>query len=353
MRGENLRLVFKKLLTFDDNIIGVGHGNKLIRGKDTGRMAVIILVREKYRSKNSNSSLFIPRKIDGLETDVVEVGNIKLLDIQSKRNNDTADTAVDVLRTAKVRPAQPGMSIGHHKISAGTFGCLVKDRKSGLIYILSNNHVLANLTNGSDERSQKGDAIYQPGVYDGGNDDAVIGYLERFIPLYMTETLSECKYANLFKDIVNRIVHFIKPNYRIQVLKRTEKYNDVDCAIAKISSSNDVKADVFECGKILGINNNVIPGMMVKKSGRTTGVTYGMVLATNVTLNVQISDNEYAVFTNQVLSSPMSMPGDSGSLVMTEDNHAVGLLFAGSQQATMFTPIEHVLDALQVELILG
>ena len=44
----------------------------------------------------------------------------------------------------------------------------------------------------------------------------------------------------------------------------------------------------------------------------------------------------------------MSMPGDSGSLVLTEDNFAVGLLFAGSEQATMLNNIEYVLDRLNI-----
>jgi hypothetical protein len=36
-----------------------------------------------------------------------------------------------------------GVSIGHYKGTAGTAGCLVKDKKTGEILILSNAHVLA------------------------------------------------------------------------------------------------------------------------------------------------------------------------------------------------------------------
>jgi len=47
----------------------------------------------------------------------------------------------------------------------------------------------------------------------------------------------------------------------------------------------------------------------------------------------------------------MSQGGDSGSLVVAGDAlKAVGLLFAGSNQTTIFSPIQAVLDCLQVTL---
>jgi hypothetical protein len=47
----------------------------------------------------------------------------------------------------------------------------------------------------------------------------------------------------------------------------------------------------------------------------------------------------------------MSKPGDSGSLLVARDSLlAVGLLFAGSEQATIYNPIQDVLDALEVVL---
>ena len=60
----------------------------------------------------------IPRQIDGLETDVVEIGDVRLLS-----------------RTSRLRPA-PRVSIGHPKITAGTFGALVKDNDTGTTYFI-------------------------------------------------------------------------------------------------------------------------------------------------------------------------------------------------------------------------
>jgi hypothetical protein len=56
-------------------------------------------------------------------------------------------------------------------------------------------------------------------------------------------------------------------------------------------------------------------------------------------------------FTGQVITEAMSQGGDSGSLVVDQtENRAVGLLFAGSSVATIFTPIDRVLDALNVNI---
>lgn len=46
----------------------------------------------------------------------------------------------------------------------------------------------------------------------------------------------------------------------------------------------------------------------------------------------------------------MSAGGDSGSLGLTLDDVAVGLLFAGSTQATIFNQIENVRTLLRVEV---
>src|SRR2546422_10036838 len=64
--------------------------------------------------------------------------------------------------TKRQRPAPMGFSVGHPAITAGTIGARVRDAL-GNVYILSNNHVLAN-SNGA----SIGDPEYQPGPLDGG-----------------------------------------------------------------------------------------------------------------------------------------------------------------------------------------
>jgi hypothetical protein len=47
----------------------------------------------------------------------------------------------------------------------------------------------------------------------------------------------------------------------------------------------------------------------------------------------------------------MSQGGDSGSAVLDMDLCVVGLLFAGSDLATLINPIQAVLSALDVEVV--
>lgn len=324
--------LFRKVSSLE-NVVGVGQGTKKVRGEDTKKPAVVILVEKKQEKKALRQADLIPKHIDGIPTDVIEVGKIRLL-------NE---------RTKLIRPAIPGVSIGHYKISAGTFGAVVKDRITGELLILSNNHVLANMTNGNDDKSHVGDAILQPGSFDGGNDDTVLAHLERFSPLYCETMKPKCKIARSFENIINKIIGLFKPQYQVQVLRQSEKLNIVDCAVAKPIDNSMIGTDIMEFGPIAGIKEPQI-GMEVKKSGRSSGVTYSIILATDVSIKVNISDTEYGVFTDQVLAGPMSMPGDSGSLILTEDNFAVGLLFAGSEMATMFNRIDNVLDSLHVSL---
>ena len=53
---------------------------------------------------------------------------------------------------------------------------------------------------------------------------------------------------------------------------------------------------------------------------------------------------------DQIVTTNMSAGGDSGSLVMTLDNIAIGLLFAGSAQSMIANQIENVRTMLRVEV---
>jgi len=48
----------------------------------------------------------------------------------------------------------------------------------------------------------------------------------------------------------------------------------------------------------------------------------------------------------------MSQGGDSGSVLVTRfgETKAVGLLFAGSDQATIYNPIQRVLNGLEIKI---
>ena len=90
--------------------------------------------------------------------------------------------------------------------------------------------------------------------------------------------------------------------------------------------------------------------MIVQKTGRTTNYTTGRITAINATVDVGYGGGRVARFKDQIVTTNISAGGDSGSLVTTLDNVAVGLLFAGSSTSTIVNQIENVRSLLKVEV---
>lgn len=315
-----------------DNVVGVGIGPKMVQEASTGspKQSIVILVRHKLPEDKLQASQVVPKEIDGIVTDVIEVGDIKLLS-----------------RTERHSPIQPGVSIGHYKITAGTFGALVRDKNTGEPLILSNNHVIANGTDGRDNRSKIGDPVLHPGPHDGGTMDDVIGRVDRFHPVHRLMMTPTCPRAAAAEKCVNAVCRLMAPSYVIKVLRQTEKDNLIDAALAKPVQTGALRPEILGIGKIKGTAKAEV-GMPVVKSGRTTGVTKGVVRAVDVTVQVDMGDGEQAVFQDQVIATPMSQGGDSGALVLDDRRRAVGLLFAGSDKTTVFNKIQHVMDQLSI-----
>ncbi|MEJ2350978.1 MAG: hypothetical protein P8Y03_14420, partial [Anaerolineales bacterium] len=83
----------------------------------------------------------------------------------------------------------------------------------------------------------------------------------------------------------------------------------------------------------------------------TTGLTTDAISVLHATVSVSYGAGRTARFEEQIIAGPMSQGGDSGSLVVVGDQLlAVGLLFAGSDQTTVFSPIQAVLDCLNVDI---
>ena len=131
----------KRNLMQKPNVVSVGCGHKVKNGKKTDEYCIVVGVTQKMHNINMGDKDIIPVRIDGVPTDVIQVGTI-VAQLDPKN---------------RYRPAPPGVSIGHYAITAGTFGCVVTQGNNR--YILSNNHVLAFSNEGTE-----GDNILQPAV---------------------------------------------------------------------------------------------------------------------------------------------------------------------------------------------
>ena len=219
----------------------------------------------------------LPRTLDGVPVKIIEVGRVRLF-------LDTTD---------KWRPAPGGVSLGHPKVTAGTFACLVT--RGSEIFGLSNNHVIA-LNWGFLRIGERGDPTLQPGPYDGGTEEDAIGELYDWVPVEFG------------------------------------KLNKVDCAIFK-PYKDMVRPEILEVGIPTGSGLPRV-GMKVKKSGRSCHLAYGKIRAIDVTINVL--GFGLCTFKEQfIVKNPFGIPGDSGSAVLDDENRVVGLLFAGSSYCTV------------------
>ena len=350
------------------NVVGVAIGNKGDKTDPDGEKAVVVLVERKLPVSALSATDVIPAQIDGIRTDDYEVGYLRAYETPRDR----------------FRPTIPsGVSIGHFNIPAGTLGTIVTDRVTGDKLILSNNHVLANSNDASE-----GDAILQPGPADGGqNPSDVVAHLGRFIRMHYVgdpdptpdpgpgpmpptpdpgENPGGC--LLILANILNLLSELSGSEQRLKTVSGQSvvepapapaavtagigaqvTVNQVDAALAVPVDPNMFTGEIRGIGTVSGTKEATI-GMSVRKSGRTTDLTTGTVMLLNATVNVAYGAKT-ARFAGQVITSAMSQGGDSGSLIVDgTENRAVGLLFAGSAQATIFNPIQLVLDQLQVDI---
>ncbi len=363
---------FEDSLMNRPNVVGVAVGRKNL----TGDLSVVTLVEQKLPLAALSAADVIPKQIDGVQTDVLEVGYLRAW--ESPRD--------------RFRPIIPGgVSIGHYKITAGTLGVLVTDIATGAKLILSNSHVIANSND-----AQIGDPILQPGPTDGGlNPNDLVARLERFVRLRYIGDPPEptpgptpgpgpgptpdpgpgpgpnpppasCDVVNSVVQVVNALASLVGSQQRVAPVSvapppaplsssatspaaQATDSNEVDAALARPVDPTFFSEDIRGIGRVQGTKPATL-GMRVRKSGRTTGYTEGTVNLLNATVTVAYGSKQ-ARFTGQVITGPMSQGGDSGSLIVDGvENKAVGLLFAGSNLSTIFTPIDVVLRALNVTL---
>jgi hypothetical protein len=325
-RAINIKRQNRDYLLSRRNVVACGVGFKETEGRITDEPCVVVSVTKKMPEAQLSPADIVPKKLGEVKTDVLETGVIRALQGPTDR----------------WRPAPGGVSIGHIDITAGTLGCLVT--KDDQLFILSNNHVLANTNAG-----EKGDPILQPGVYDGGTLDDQIATLEDFIPINFGEEPPTCSVATGMESFLNWLAELLGSSHRVMAFRQVPAKNLVDTAIARPLSDDLVEKRILEIGVPKGSREATL-GTAVKKSGRTTGFTTGEIIQIDVTAQVSYGDNRTATFEDQLMAGAMSKGGDSGSVVLDEEDFVVGLLFAGSSSTTIINPIRFVLDALGVEI---
>jgi len=306
------------------NVVLIISGKKVIAGLTTNRDAIRVGVVKKVPLAQLKKKDQIPKIVEDMETDVFETPEIHAFETK----------AMD--RTSRIRPVIGGVSGGHPKVTAGTINPI---KINGIVYILSNNHVLANSNDAS-----IGDQTWQPGSYDGGSSKDVVGNLSKFVPIHFESDESTCPIAQWVINRINSVLAKTKHCTRLRTI--SVEMNTVDCAISHPIIDSAVSEEILEIGIPTGFAEAII-GETIKKSGRTSGLNSGIVEDINGIARVNYG-TKTAVFTDQIITTAIASPGDSGSVVLNENNEVIGLLFGGSDQITIVNKIQNIIVALKI-----
>jgi hypothetical protein len=287
----------RSALPAGSNVVGIGYGAKVTVGAgvfDSPVVRVYVRTKVPVGTLDESDMVRVPPEVNGLPTDVVQVGDLSAL----------------------ARPTMSGVSVGHFAVTAGTLGCVVHPRGSeGDHYMLSNNHVLANSNN-----AVPGDDILEPGPMDGGDPNNPIADLTDFEPL-----------------------NFAGPNV-------------MDAATARLRDLTDVNPEILGgIGRVQQPPTLAALYQSVRKHGRTTRHTIGVIMDLAADIDVRYG-TKLASFENQIavtgVGGQFSDGGDSGSLVVDAVTRSpVGLLFAGGLNTTFANPITPVLDRFGVDIV--
>jgi hypothetical protein len=223
----------------------------------------------------------------------------------------------------------------------GTLGALLQDA-SGNQFVLSNNHVFAR-----SDQAIPGETIIQPGLIDNGCTPYGVGpgttpvaTLTGYPALALAATNVDAAIARVTPGLVD-------PKGGILELGAKQTDGTLAAAPPGISSS-------------AGKGETASLGMMVAKSGRTTGLTCAAVSAIDVDVSVdyftdcaETTRSMSKTFTNQIAiaGTNFSDAGDSGALVVDSTNaEPVGLFFAGG---TDVNGIEHAIASPAADVLLA
>lgn len=268
-----------------------------------------IFLNDSNQNAFDDTAEFISSRYKNVRLVLIEMPPVVFLSASTARSNFSMDEYRALIRE-KQEVIMGGISGANSNLNGqcGTIGYLVR-RKSflqrrGNVCLLSNAHVFVDLKKGSVDDD---DLIMQPSPGEPA-ESRPIGTLLDFT--------------------------------RIKFETETNAANQVDAAVAKLWKQQEYQALIPMIGAVKGFvkKDDVEIGEAAQKFGRTTGFTRGNIFSVHLDIRIGYEHTgDSALFTDQILVEPdetrstkFASKGDSGSIVVDENNYAMGLLFAGA-----------------------
>lgn len=295
-------------------VIGVGFGFKEKKGKITDSIAIRVYVETKKEADEIPDSEKIPGLYKGIKTDVVSSFTDELLACADTKHYD---------------PIVGGITITVDDIlfdTVGTLGCLTilnNETSKDNIGILSNKHVLDRGLNQS---------VYHPFFNESGTLINDIKSKNEGVMAKMYNTGTQSNVSFHYPEDSDPATH---PYY-------------LDCALAKLTTSyssccptncgTKYNPEIVEIGPIRGVRrlqpSDIDPAtpLIVRKRGRRTGLTRGKVIEVNASYDP--SNAKHGTILIEPIENnceglrKFADHGDSGSVVVNDNDEVVGLLFS-------------------------
>ncbi len=314
MAGDVAVGLIKRLVEDDflerPGVVGVDIGEKVVGGVRTGVPAIVVYVQR----KRTSAQFTIPPDVLGVPTDVVEdtfFPHHTLAwpeGVSGAERHELLLGGIGVGPGRAVRLVPPDVPEVDDYLVAGTLGALVTPRGRRRTMGLTSFHIAC-----VDDAWAVGDPMVHPSRVDGGHP---------------------------YRD-------------RIGMLARAALSGTVDAAAILLTTSR-VLAAVVGVGPVAG-NGKARVGQRVRKRGRTTALTEGYVASTEAAITLDFGAGlGVRTLRDQIrVEGPFADHGDSGAVLLDDDNRVVGLYCGGSPKRGFANPIANVLDQLDVDLIVG
>lgn len=301
--------------------------------------AVIVFVPQKINPKWIPGSQLIPKQLEGPDglscpLDVVEGGKAEA----EKEVMPAVDALGERLRgwDDKVwAGSQVSDWVNQEKgaYSLGTLGAFCRERNGGTLGFLTNQHV----------GIQPGQKLFHP------------------VP-----------WGTLLGTTVRVIEYVEDQKWYGPLIDEPKTYVRVDCAFVRLDKefkTSDINPQLMGAGKLgpvksISVDDMSIIGQKVLRVGRTTGLRRGTIVAFGYEF---IDERDLTAYTDLLIVGdneiPFSTHGDSGSLIVTNDDHLnpVGLLWGGWQEKlrtghaqenwTYGIALSRLLDALKIDIV--
>lgn len=317
------RIQFEYLKRNDINAIDIGY--KYINDQSNDTLCIRFYVNEKFKDLSDKHK--IPKFIDGIPTDII-VGDFskssRIYDRNVRPDYSIYDPMVGGMM---IQTPQDGLN-STGIFNKGTAGMIVKRCDTDVLALLTNYHVV-DFNGGVSNRG----VVHQPsmakpdfGHYD--EDRNKVGEIGKFtIDLFNNEIFIDAAIVDVVSDnrtILNEIIGI----------------GEV-AGIRSVSlASGDLNIHVAKYGSTTGLTSGFIDGFDIVTLMNYSGIGRFHTLGC---LKIRPDEQYNGMFASD---------GDSGSVVVDDDNNVIGLLFSADEVTgcALVCPISEVFQALDITL---